>query len=578
MTIHILGIACFYHDSSAAIYRDGELIAAVAEERFTRKKHTSDFPLSAISYCLEVAGIAAKDLDAIAFYEKPLSKMERVVFGCFDSWPLSSALFSKVLPVMLKQHLKVPKMVRKKLGYLGEVLFVDHHLAHAASAFLMSPFDEAAILTMDGVGEWATTSKGVGKGKKITLTHELLFPHSLGLFYSALTYFTGFKVNGGEGKVMGLAPYGKPKYVDVIKSKLINIKDDGSFALNMKYFSFNRGTKMLSGKFFREFGPPNRPEAPRSEYYDDWACSLQIVLEEAVIKLAQSLYEETKLPRLCLAGGVALNSVANGLIYEKTDFKELYIQPAAGDDGTSAGAAAYVANVLYDQPRTYWMEHPFLGPEYNESYIRDYLTRMGIKYTFLDKDTLTRDAAQHLADGKIIGWYQGRMEFGPRALGNRSILADPRHAEMKDILNARVKHRESFRPFAPAILLERLTEYFELDHPSPHMLLVSKIKPDKVSVIPAVCHVDNTGRGQTVSRRENELFYDLISDFDKITGVPVVLNTSFNVRGEPIVNRPSEAFACFVHTDMDTLYLGSCRVEKTDVDPALVERPTFELD
>jgi len=578
MPIHILGVACFYHDSSAAIYRDGELLAAVAEERFTRKKHTSDFPIHAINYCLEIAGIDSTQLDAVAFYEKPLAKLERVIFSCFDTWPLSSVLFTKVLPVMLKQHLKVPKLLRKGIGYKGEVLFVDHHLAHAASAFLVSPFDRAAILCMDGVGEWVSTSKGVGEGTSVNLTHEIPFPHSLGLLYSALTYFTGYKVNGGEGKVMGLAPYGKPKFVDVIKNKLIDIRPDGSFRMNMKYFRYHRGTTMLSHRFIREFGPPRKPESPRSDYYDDWACSLQIVLEEAVIKLAATLQRETGIENLCLGGGVALNSVANGLIYEQTGFKNLFIQPAAGDDGTSVGAAAYVVHNLYNLPRTYWMENCYLGPEFSDEYIRDYLSRLGVKFTVLDRQALVRDAAEHLAAEKIIGWYQGRMEFGPRALGNRSILADPRRAEMKDILNARVKHRESFRPFAPTILLERLSEYFELDHPSPHMLLVSKIKPAKRGIIPAVCHVDGTGRGQTVSRSENALFYDLIAEFDKITGVPVVLNTSFNVRGEPIVCKPSEAFACFVHTDMDALYLGSQRIEKADVDTAIVTRPSFELD
>jgi len=563
--VYILGLSCFYHDAAACLLKDGKIIAAAEEERFTRKKHDFDFPINAAQYCLREAGITVDQIDYVGFYEKPLIKFERILYTYMSTFPRSLRAYLEALPIWLNQKLWIPSLIRRQLGYEGEVLFIDHHMSHAASAFLVSPFEEAAILTTDGVGEWTTTAYGVGRGTKIELLKEIRFPHSLGLLYSAVTAHLGFKVNNDEYKVMGLASYGKPTYYDQLK-KVIDIRPDGSYHLDMSYFAYHYALRMLSDKFRREFGEPREPESEIKQEHMDLAASLQLILEEALLNAANHLYELTKMDAICLAGGVALNCVANKRILEETPFQHIFIQPAAGDSGGSLGVATYIYNVLLGNPRVYTMTNAYLGPQFSTEEIRAFLDGKGIEYEEYDLDELLPLTARLIADNKIIGWFQGRMEFGPRALGSRSILANPCNPKMKDILNDRVKHREDFRPFAPVILQEKASEYLKLDYPMPFMVLLSDVMEDKYDVIPAVTHVDGTARPQTVTKEENGIYYDLVAEFEKITGVPVLINTSFNVRGEPIVCTPEDAYNCFANTGIDVLVMDRFVIYKDSPD------------
>ncbi|MSO96187.1 MAG: hypothetical protein EXQ81_10435 [Thermoleophilia bacterium] len=554
--MYVLGISCFYHDAAAAILKDGIIVAAAEEERFSRRKHDSGFPVQAIAYCLRAAGIDAGALDAVAFYEKPLLKFERILASVVDTFPRSLGLFQAAMPPWLRERLFISNSIRAGLaGYRGPLYFSEHHLSHAASAFLLSPFEEAAILTTDGVGEWASTTYGVGRGSSLELTHEIRFPHSLGLFYSAFTAHLGFEVNEGEYKVMGLAAYGKPSQVDLVR-RLIDVKLDGSFRLDMSYFAYHRRLETMSPKFRELFGPAREPDAPMDERYADIAASVQQVVEETLLAAVAHLHRETGLSRLVMAGGVALNGVANGRILRESQMRELWVQPAAGDSGGALGAAVFVHTTLLGAPRPV-MEHAYLGPEFSGDEIRAFLDGHGLPYRTLTDEELIAEVAALLAQGKVIGWFRGRMEFGPRALGSRSILASPLDIAMQDIVNTKIKHREQFRPFAPSVLAEAASEYFELDGESPYMLIVAPVRPEMRSVIPAVTHVDGTARIQTVTLAQNPGYHALISAFGALTGVPVLLNTSFNIRGEPIVNTPAEAYNCFAYTDMDHLVLGN---------------------
>lgn len=563
--MYILGISAFYHDAAAALLRDGEIIAASEEERFTRKKHDHSFPKNAINFCLDFAGIEAKDLDYVVFYEKPFTKFERILSTAVAVWPLGIMPFLKAMPMWLNEKLWIPQIIEKELKYKGKILFTEHHLSHAASSFLLSPFDKAAILTIDGVGEWATAFKGYGDGMDIHITHEMKFPHSLGLLYSAFTAFLGFEVNEGEYKVMGLAPYGEPKYIDKIK-KIIDIQEDGSIHLDMSYFAYHRSFKSFSKKFTALFGPPRNPEAKMETHYQDIAASIQEITEEIIFKMTKKLYEDTGLENLCLSGGVALNCTANGKLLREGPFKKIFIQPASGDAGGAIGAAAYVYNtVLKKEPRTK-MHSIYLGPEFSDEEIEEYLkeavSEHELTYEKVERDALLEKTAKHLSEDKVVGWFQGRMEMGPRALGSRSILANPSNPDMKDILNAKIKHRELFRPFAPSLLNDRKHDFFEISVESPYMLYTVFVKENKQKHLPAITHVNGTARIQTVTPEQNQLYYDLISEFEKIVGIPVIINTSFNVRGEPIVCTPHDAFNCFMKTDMDVLVLGNFIVVK----------------
>ncbi|NOY78452.1 MAG: carbamoyltransferase [Calditrichaeota bacterium] len=561
----ILGISAFYHDSAAALVRDGQLVAAAQEERFTRKKHDFSFPIHAARFCLTQAGLEPNDLDAVAYYEKPFVKFERILLTYLGTFPRSFHSYTKAMPLWLKQKLWIPHLIRKELDYDGPIYFTEHHQSHAAAAFLVSPFEEAAILTLDGVGEWATATMGTGRGSRIKIHKEIHFPHSLGLFYSALTYYLGFRVNSAEYKVMGLAPYGEPELLDKMR-ELIRFEPDGGFALNMRYFSFDYGLTMTNRHFEHLFGQPRRrPEEELTDFHKAVAASGQKMLEEVMLNAARALKTETGQKRVCLAGGVALNSVANGRLLREGIFEELFIQPAASDAGSAAGAAFFVANQLLGEPRRFEMTHAYWGTPEETGKTRAFLKQNAIPCTELSEPELLKQTARLLAEGKIVGWFQGRSEFGPRALGNRSILADPRRAEMKDTINARVKFREAFRPFAPSVLEEKARDYFDLDRPSPFMLLVARVKQPEA--IPAVTHVDGTARLQTVSEKQNPRYYRLLQAFENQTGVPVLLNTSFNVRGEPIVDTPKEAFACFMRTGLDALVLGNFLLLKPDMPP-----------
>jgi len=580
--MNVLGLSCFYHDSAAAILRDGEVVAACQEERLSRKKHDSDFPSRAVRYVLKEAGIGPEDLDAVGFYDKPLLKFERMLSTYIATFPRSFGSFRKAIPLWLHEKLWVPSLIRKELKpYKGPILFAEHHMSHAASCFLVSPFEEAAILTVDGVGEWATASFGVGRGSDIQLFREIRFPHSLGLLYSAFTYYLGFKVNSAEYKVMGLAPYGKPVHYDRIMKDMVQLNEDGSFKLNMKYFSYDYGLTMTNG-YFNEFfgGPPRKPETWMNEREFDIAASVQKVCEEIVLRMARNIHKETGLTKLCMAGGVALNCVANGRVIRETPFKDLFVQPAAGDAGGAVGVAHYLYNTLEKKPRGQAWRHAYLGPSYSDAEIAAYLDAGGARYRILDDGELTATAARLIAGGNVVGWFQGRLEFGPRALGGRSILADPRDPKMRDTLNMKIKFREGFRPFAPSVLAERASDWFDIDCDSPYMLLVAQVREDK-RCIPSVTHVDGSARLQTVTREESPLYYDVIAEFEKLTGVPVIINTSFNVRGEPIVCTPHDAYLCFMRTNMDQLVMGHHLLEKKD-QPALREdvdwRTQFELD
>ena len=580
--MNVLGISCFYHDSAAALLRDGEIVAACQEERLSRKKHDSGFPSRAVKYVLKEAGIGPGDLDAVGFYDKPLLKFERMLSTYIATFPRSFASFRKAMPLWIHEKLWVPSLIRKELRpYKGPILFAEHHMSHAASCFLVSPFEEAAILTVDGVGEWATASFGVGRGTDITMFKEIRFPHSLGLLYSAFTYYLGFKVNSAEYKVMGLAPYGKPVHYERIMKEMVHLNEDGSFKLNMKYFSYDYGLTMTNGAFDDFFGgPPRKPETWMNEREFDIAASVQKVCEEVVLRMVRYCHEETGLTNLCMAGGVALNCVANGRVIRETPMKNLFVQPAAGDAGGAVGVAHYLYNTIAKKPRGKAWTHAYLGPEYQDAEIREYLDGQGAKYRLLSDAELVETTARLLSEANVIGWYQGRMEFGPRALGGRSILADPRDPKMRDTLNMKIKFREGFRPFAPSVLADKASEWFEIDCDSPYMLLVAQVREGK-RVIPSVTHVDNSARLQTVSRAESPLYYDLIREFERITGVPIVINTSFNVRGEPIVCTPHDAYLCFRRTNMDHLVMGHQILDKKEQPPLREDvdwRTQFELD
>ncbi len=582
MATQILGVSCFYHDAAACLVRDGEIIAAASEERFTRKKQDSDFPLNAVRYCLEEGGIEMSELDYVGFYDKPFIKFERILETYLAVAPRGIKSWVLAIPLWLKEKIFMRKTIHKLLPeYEGEVFFSEHHESHAASAYYCSPFNEAAILTLDGVGEWATATKGIGRGTEITLTHEIRFPHSLGLLYTALTYYLGFKVNSGEYKVMGLAPYGEPKYFDLMMSNLIDVKSDGSFRLNMDYFAYTYDLKMINERFNKLFGgPPRVAETWLEQREFDIAASIQKVTEEVVLRLCRSLYAETKIENICLAGGVALNCVANGRILRETPFEDIYVQPAAGDAGGAVGVAKLIWHRYLGKERQPALPNAYLGPEYSNEEISKFLDDKGVPYKKLTSDQLTSEVAQLIEEKNVIGWFQGRMEFGPRALGSRSILGDARDPEMRNTVNMRIKFREGFRPFAPSVTMERCSEWFDLEHPSPYMLLVADVREGKRE-IPSVTHVDNSARIQTVTEDENPLYYSLLKAFEARTGVPVIINTSFNVRGEPIVRTPADAYLCFMRTDMDFLAIGNFLLDKK-LQPELEEdvdwRLQFELD
>jgi len=605
--MNILGISCFYHDSAACLVRDGEIIAAVQEERFTRKKHDFNFPINAINWCLKEGGITAKELDFVVFYDKPFIKFERILETYLTYAPSGIRQFILSMPLWLKQKLWIPEIIRKELGYRGKILFAEHHESHAASAFYPSPFKEAAFLTMDGVGEWDTASFGIGKDNDIEILYTLKFPHSLGLLYSTFTYYTGFKVNSGEYKLMGLAPYGEPKYADLILHELIDLKEDGSFKLNLKYFGYCNGLKMTNWRFEKLFGGPARiPETRITQKDMDIAASIQKVTEEIMLKVAKHVYEVTGKDRLCLAGGVALNCVGNGRILRESPFKDIWIQPASGDAGGALGAALlvwykYLGNRRLADEKNDRQKASFLGPSYSDSYIEDFLIKESAPYKKLSSLDIPQIISDLIIQGKIIGWFQGHLEFGPRALGARSIIGDARSPEMRSKMNLKIKFRESFRPFAPTVLKDRVSDWFALDRESPYMLLVAPLKEDKRirldnpdnrlqgfdklkvrrSEIPAVTHVDYSARIQTIKREDHPLYYDMINEFYKKTGCPVIINTSFNVRGEPLVCSPEDAFRCFMRTEMDYLSMGCFLLDKKEQKPLKKDikwQEVFELD
>ena len=563
-----LGISCYYHDSAAALLKDGHVIAAVEEERFSRKKFDDDFPKMAIEWCLKEASILPEQIDSVVFYDKPILKFERLLDNYIAVAPRGLYSFLNTIPKWLHKRLWIKNDIRNTLkGFTGNILFPEHHLSHASYSFYTSPFEESAILTTDGVGEWSTTSIGIGNDNSVKLLQDIRWPHSLGLFYSAFTYFLGFKVNDGEYKLMGLASFGKPKYYDLILDNLIDVKNDGSIHLNMKYFSFTYDNVMTNKKFSELFGiEPRKENQTTTQIHLDIGASAQKVLEDILLKMVKYTYTKTKSKNLCLSGGVALNGVANYRILKESPFENVHIPPSPGDAGGAVGCAQYAyysyfhnARVI-DKSTKKIIENIYVGPSYTKDQIKQFLDTNNIPYEELDDTSLIQKCARLISEGNVVGWYQGKMEWGPRALGNRSILADPRRKEMKDILNEKIKHRESFRPFAPSILEEHYSEYFDISIPSPYMLMVAPVKkPDK---IPAVTHVDGTGRVQTVSKNSNPLYHELISKFYELTGVPVIINTSMNVRGEPIVNTPEQAYNMLTKTDMDYLFMKNFMVRR----------------
>jgi carbamoyltransferase len=604
---YILGVSAFYHDSAACLLRDGEIVAAASEERLTRIKGDASFPKHAVDYCLSEGGITVSDLNFVGFYDKPLLKFERILETYIGVVPRGFRSFLMAGPLWIKEKLFMDRGIRDALGYEGEILYAEHHESHAASAFFPSPFEEAAILTMDGVGEWATASMGLGRGNDMELFKELHWPDSLGLLYSAFTYYTGFKVNSGEYKVMGLAPYGEPKYVDLILDELIDLKEDGSFTMNQAYFNYLTGLTMTNGRFDRLFGgPPREPETKLTQREMDLARSVQEVCEEVMLRMARTVHRETGSKNLCMAGGVALNCVGNGRILREGPFENIWIQPAAGDAGGSLGIAQLIWHRHLEQPRRVTpgkdsMKGAYLGPGFPDADIEAALKELGAVYERLDREILNRRVASLMADGKIVGWFNGRMEFGPRALGHRSILGDARNPRMQAQMNLKIKFREGFRPFAPSVLRERVSEYFELDTDSPYMLLVAPVKKERQlpitdeastlwgieqlnvprSDIPAVTHIDYSARVQTVSPETSPEYYGLIKAFEELTGCGVVVNTSFNVRGEPIVCTPEEAYRCFMRTDIDHLVTGPFLMAKEDQPEWHEEgdwRDEFQLD
>lgn len=611
--MRILGISAFYHDSAAALVEDGRIVAAAQEERFTRKKHDPRFPAEAARYCLEAAGCGMEAIDHVAFYEKPFLKFDRLLETYFALAPKGFGSFRRAMPLWIKDKLFQKKMLRDAVqslpgsdGWNGSLLFTEHHQSHAASAFFPSPFARAAVLSLDGVGEWCTTSLGRGSGNRLDILQEIHFPHSLGLLYSAFTYFCGFKVNSGEYKLMGLAPYGQPRFVQTILDHLIDLRDDGSFQLDQRYFNYAAGLTMTSSAFDALFGgSPRRPEQPLTQREMDLAASIQVVTEEVVLRLARHAHSLTGERALCLAGGVALNCVANGKLHRAGIFDEIWVQPAAGDSGGALGTALAAWHQFADQPRVVvagsdTMQGAYLGPEYGQADIEARLTAIGAQFERLAPDIITGTTAEALAAGKAVGWMQGRMEFGPRALGNRSILGDPRSPTMQKMLNLKVKYRESFRPFAPSVLREDVADWFDFDHDSPYMLMVGDVVEERRqtmtaaqnalfgidrlniarSEIPAVTHIDYSARIQTVHRDTNFPYWALLSSFKQRTGCPVLVNTSFNVRGEPIVATPEDAFGCFMGTEIERLVIGNCMLRKEEQSPALAidYKERFELD
>jgi carbamoyltransferase len=607
----ILGISAFYHDSAAALVVDGEIAAAAQEERFSRKKHDSRFPTNAVQFCLRQGGIELADLDQVVFYDKPFLKFERLLETYLAFAPAGLRSFSMALPMWVREKAFQRDLLGRELNQIGtfdpaRLLFTEHHQSHAASAFYPSPFEDALVLTMDGVGEWATTSVALGKANRLEMIREIHFPHSLGLLYSAFTYYTGFKVNSGEYKLMGLAPYGEPKYANRILDNLVDVKPDGSFRLNISYFDYCTGLTMTNSRFDALFGEPVRkPEKLLTQFHMDIAASVQSVLEQIVLKMTRSLAAETGMRNLCMAGGVALNCVANGKILRDGHFDRIWIQPAAGDAGGALGAALAGHYFFHNQPRAVAqssdsMHGAYLGPEFAQAEIEQRLNAAGAHFTVFDDDCLIERSAEALRQGKALGWFQGRMEFGPRALGARSILGDAQSPSMQSVLNLKVKYRESFRPFAPAVLREDVAEWFELDQDSPYMLLVADVlksrrrqmTPEEQSLfgiaklnvprsdIPAVTHVDYSARIQTVHRETNPRFHALITTFKTLTGCPVIVNTSFNVRGEPIVGSPEDAFRCFMGTGIEALAIGNCYLVKDEQNPALKKNyeKAFDLD
>ena len=591
--MYILGISAYYHDSAACLIKDGEIIAAAQEERFTRKKHDYNFPSNAVDFCLNYAGIKSADLSYIAFYDKPFLKFERILETYLTFAPKGIKSFIKAIPLWINQKLWMKELIKKEVGFEGQIIFPEHHESHAASAFYASPFEEAAFLTIDGVGEWTTTSFGIGKNNSIKIIADIKFPHSIGLLYSAFTYHTGFKVNSGEYKVMGLAPYGEPKYIDLIYDKLIDLKEDGSFKMNMEYFDYCAGLTMTNKKFAKLFGgPPRKPESKLTQKEMDLARSVQDVTEEVMIRMAKHIKKETGQKYLCLAGGVALNCVANGKILKEKIFDDIWIQPAAGDAGGALGAALftwyqYLGNERKADNKNDFQKGSYLGPEFSAFEIKEFLESQNCKYELLVASQIADQISELINDENVIGWFQGKMEFGPRALGARTIIGDARSEKMQSKMNLKIKFRESFRPFAPSVIEERISDYFEIDRPSPYMLLVAEVKKerqktmsekenelfgiDKLNLlrsdIPAVTHVDYSARIQSVNKNTNPLYHEVISKFYEKYNCGVIVNTSFNVRGEPIVCTPAEAYKCFMRTDMDYLIMGNYLLNKKEQSP-----------
>ncbi len=591
--MNILGISAFYHDSAACLVQDGEIAAAAQEERFTRKKQDHSFPKNAVAYCLREKGLSSDNLDYVAFYDKPFIKFERILETYLTYAPKGINSFIKAIPLWIKQKLWIKNLIENDMGFQGKILFPEHHESHAASAFFPSPYQEAAFLTLDGVGEWTTASYGVGKGNTLEIHSEIKFPHSLGLLYTAFTYYTGFKVNSGEYKVMGLAPYGEPKYVNLILDVLMDLKEDGSFKMNMEYFDYCAGLTMTNERFHRMFGgPPRKPESKLTQREMDLARSVQDVTEEVMLRMSRHIHKETGQKYLCLAGGVALNCVGNGRILRESPFEDIWIQPAAGDAGGSLGAALVSWYSYLDNPRNAdnvkdFQKGSYLGPHFSNDKIKAYLDEQEFPYRVLKTEEIPEKVADLIADEKVIGWFQGRMEFGPRALGSRSIIGDARSPQMQETMNLKIKFRESFRPFAPSVLAEEVSNYFEIDRESPYMLLVAPVKKELQkemteeqkdffgleklnlvrSTIPAITHVDYSARVQTVNKETNPLYHAMIKKFHEKYGCPVIINTSFNVRGEPIVCAPQDAYMCFMRTNMDYLIMGNYLLEKTEQKP-----------
>ncbi len=605
--MYILGISAYYHDSAAVLIEDENIVAAAQEERFTRKKHDDGFPRRAAEYCLKEAGIDITQVEHVVFYDKPILKFDRLIETYLAYVPRGWVSFRKAMPLWLSKKLHLPKIIKKELGWKGKVLFTEHHESHAASAFFPSPFEEAAIICFDGVGEWATTTWGVGKGNRVEIKQQISFPHSLGLLYSAFTYYTGFKVNSGEYKVMGLAPYGEPKYVDLIMNKLIDLKEDGSFRMNMNCFNYCQGLTMTNGKFAKLFGgPPRKPEEKLTQREMDIAASIQKVTEEIMLRIGRHVYEQTGQKNLCMAGGVALNCVGNGILLREGPFEDIWVQPSAGDAGGALGAALTIWHHYLDKSREVngkedKQSGSFLGPHFTKDEVKEFLDESGYPYREYMEEELCDEVSRRLEMGEVIGWFQGRMEFGPRALGARSIIGDARNPEMQKKMNLKVKYRESFRPFAPSVLLENVSEWFEHDKESPYMLMVAPVKEgirvamtdeqrnlfgiDKLNIprsnIPAITHVDYSARIQTVDGRYNQRYYRLMKRFYENTGCPVIVNTSFNVRGEPIVCTPEDAYKCFMRTEIDTLVLGDYVLLKNEQPKWKEEKDwkeEFELD